>query len=269
MLCTDREAGECRGGLVGELDDGPRNPRCIDECGVLRVSNDFGPLKSYGRGESGTVFVVHGLEKREGPAGLHPVLVSISDKELFTRFNGAGGNDRNSSLDDDESTDLFVLFGCFVDAAACDAVHSEGVRVDKGGSVWEGEGIIKLGVGVVRRVGDGRAGSALVCCVIPEDGLFLTREEYSSSAVGAMKATSCRSLSDEDVIRLVPTRAEGVELSLVEELEFRGKSRTFLNSGALRAMTLLHGRERVWWRAVQAICRVYERSKRRGCKADR
>ena len=188
---------------------------------------------------------------------------------MFTRFDGAGGHNRNSSLDNDKSTVLVVLFGCFVDAAACNAVHSEGIRIDESGSVWEGESIVKLGVGVVRRVGDGRAGSALVCCVVPEDGLFLTREEYSSSAEGAMKATSCRSFSDEDVIRLVPIRAEGVELSLVEELEFRGRSRTFLNSGAWRAMTLLHGRERVWWRAIQSVCRVYERSKRRGCKADR
>jgi hypothetical protein len=58
-------------------------------------------------------------------------------------------------------------------------------------------------------------------------------------------------------------------LSLVKELEFRGESRTILNSGALRAVTLLHGRERVWWRAVQSICRVYKRSEGRGCKADR
>ena len=269
MLNTDREAGECRGELVGELDDGPRNPRCIDERRALLGLNNFGPLGSYGRGESGTVFVEHGLEKGEGPAGLHPVLVSVSDKELFTRFDGAGGHNRNSSLDNDKSTVLFMLFGCFVDAAACDALHSEGIRINESGSVWEGEGIIKLGVGVVRRVGDGRAGSALVCRVVAEDGLFLTGEEYSSSAVGAMKATSCRSLSDEDVIRLVPIRAEGVELSLVEELEFSGKSRTFLGCGALRAMTLLHRRERVWWRTIQSVCRVYERSKRRGCEADR
>lgn len=124
-------------------------------------------------------------------------------------------------------------------------------------------------MGIVCRVNDGRAGSALVCRVVAEDRLFLTREEDSSSAVGAVKATSCRGLSDEDVIRLVPIRAESVELSLVKELEFRGESRTILNSGALWAVTLLHGRERVWWRAVQSICRVYKRSERRGCKADR
>jgi len=130
--------------LVGELEDGPRNPRCIDARRALFILNNFGPLGSYGRGEGGTVFVEHGLEKGEGPAGPHPVLVSVSDKELFTWFDGAGGHDRNSSLDNDESTVLFMLFRCFVDAAACDAVHSEGIHVDESGSVGEGESIVEL-----------------------------------------------------------------------------------------------------------------------------
>jgi hypothetical protein len=130
-LLSDREFGESMGGEVGELEDGPRNPRSIDEHGALFGLNYCGPLRPFGGGESGAVFVVHGLEKGEGPAGLHPVLVPIPDKELFTWLDGASGDNRDSSFYDNKLAVFLMFVGCFIDAATGDAIHFEGVCVDK------------------------------------------------------------------------------------------------------------------------------------------
>ena len=93
--------------------------------------DNFGPLGPEGRGEGRTVFVVHGLEKRERPTGLHPILISVPGEELFTGFDEASGDDGNSFLDYYELAIFLVLFGGFVDAATCDAVHSEWICIDE------------------------------------------------------------------------------------------------------------------------------------------